>query len=136
MNLINCFRRLWHARQLAVSAAESPVKTEGTERMLQGLQQLCAIMPQGEAEVWLSDGQINLSLHWNPKVKAQSNASATMPGNAGEKQRNISQENACQTGGLYFLLNGWNNEVQYARYEEENTDTPSQAAEQQGNNGK
>ena len=136
MNLINCFRRLWHARQLAVSAAESPVKTEGTERMLQGLQQLCAIMPQGEAEVWLSDGQINLSLHWNPKVKAQSNASATMPGNAGEKQRNISQENACQTGGLYFLLNGWNNEVQYARYEEENTDTPSQTAEQQGNNGK
>ena len=135
MNLINCFRRLWHARQLAVSAAESPVKTEGTERMLQGLQQLCAIMPQGEAEVWLSDGQINLSLHWNPKVKAQSNASATMPGNAGEKQRNISQENTCQTGGLYFLLNGWNNEVQYARYEEENTDTPSQAAEQQGNNG-
>ena len=136
MNLINCFRRLWHARQLAVSAAESPVKTEGTERMLQGLQQLCAIMPQGEAEVWLSDGQINLSLHWNPKVKAQSNASATMPGNAGEKQRNISQENTCQTGGLYFLLNGWNNEVQYARYEEENTDTPSQTAEQQGNNGK
>ena len=135
MDLINCFRRLWHARQLAVSAAESLVKTEGTERMLQGLQQLCAIMPQGEAEVWLSDGQINLSLHWNPKVKAQSNASATMPGNAGEKQRNISQENACQTGGLYFLLNGWNNEVQYARYEEENTDTPSQAAEQQGNNG-
>ena len=136
MNLINCFRRLWHARQLAISAAESPVKTEGTERMLQGLQQLCAIMPQGEAEVWLSDGQINLSLHWNPKVKAQSNASATMPGNAGEKQRNISQENTCQTGGLYFLLNGWNNEVQYARYEEENTDTPSQTAEQQGNNGK
>ena len=136
MNLINCFRRLWHARQLAVSAAESPVKTVGTERMLQGLQQLCAIMPQGEAEVWLSDGQINLSLHWNPKVKAQSNASATMPGNAGEKQRNISQENTCQTGGLYFLLNGWNNEVQYARYEEENTDTPSQTAEQQGNNGK
>lgn len=136
MNLINCFRRLWHARQLAVSAAESPVKTEGTERMLQGLQQLCAIMPQGEAEVWLSDGQINFSLHWNPKVKAQSNASATMPGNAGEKQRNISQENACQTGGLYFLLNGWNNEVQYARYEEENTDAPSQTAEQQGNNGK
>ena len=134
MNLINCFRRLWHARQLAVSAAESPVKTEGTERMLQGLQQLCAIMPQGEAEVWLSDGQINLSLHWNPKVKAQSNASATMPGNAGEKQRNILQENACKTGGLYFLLNGWNNEVLYARYEEGNMDAPSQTAEQQGNN--
>lgn len=87
MNLINCFRRLWHARQLAVSAAESPVKTEGTNRMLQGLQQLCTTLLQGEAEVWLSDGQINLSLHWNPKVKTQGYEGATIPENAGEKQR-------------------------------------------------
>ena len=38
--------------------------------------------------------------------------------------------------GLYFLLNGRNNEVQYARYEEKNTDVSSQTAEKQGNNGK
>ena len=102
MDLINCFRRLWHARQLAVSAAEFPVKTEGTDRMLQGLQQLCAILPQGEAEVWLSNGQINLSLHWNPEVKTQGCKGATMPGNAEEKLRGKSQENACQTGGCIF----------------------------------
>ena len=131
MDLINCFRRLWHARQLAVSAAESPVKTEGTDRMLQGLQQLCAALPQGEAEVWLSDGRINLSLHWNPKVKTQGNAGATMLGDAGGKLRGRPQESVCQTAGLYFLLNGRNNEVQYARYEEENTGASLQTAEKQ-----
>ena len=129
MDLINCFRRLWHARQLAVSAAEFPVKTEGTDRMLQGLQQLCATLPQGEAEVWLSNGQINLSLHWNPEVKTKGCEGVTMPGNAGEKLREKSQENACQTGGLYFLLNGRNNEVQYARYDEENTDVTEEKRE-------
>lgn len=34
------------------------------------------------------------------------------------------------------MLNGWNNEVQYARYGEGTTDASSQIAEQQGNNGK
>ena len=53
-----------------------------------------------------------------------------------KKLRGKSQENACQTGGLYFLLNGRNNEVQYARYDEENSDVSSQTAELQGNNGK
>ena len=100
MDLINCFGRLWHARQLAVSAGESPVKTEGADRMLQGLQQLCAILPQGEAEVWLSNGQINLSLHWNPEVKTQGCKGATMPGNAEEKLRGKSQE--IEYNRLYF----------------------------------
>ncbi len=97
--------------------------------MLQGLQQLCATLPQGEAEVWLSNGQINLSLHWNPEVKTKGCEGVTMPGNAGEKLREKSQENACQTGGLYFLLNGRNNEVQYARYDEENTDVTEEKRE-------
>lgn len=34
-----------------------------------GLQQLCATLPQGEAEVWLGDGQVNIALHWNPEEK-------------------------------------------------------------------
>ena len=130
MDLINCFRRLWHARQLPVSAAESPVKAEGIDRMLQGLQQLCATLPQGEAEVWLRNGQINMALHWNPEVKTQGNAGIIMPENAGEK----SQGNARQTVGLYFLLNGRNNEVQYAEYEEKNTDDSPQISEKQVHN--
>lgn len=71
MNILSYFRRLWNARQLPASAAVSHSKTEGTDRMLLGLQQLCATLPQGEAEVWLGDGQVNIALHWIPEEKRQ-----------------------------------------------------------------
>ena len=106
MNILSYFRRLWNARQLPASAAVSHSKTEGTDRMLLGLQQLCATLPQGEAEVWLGDGQVNIALHWIPEEKRQ--------GHPGEK--------AQAAEGVYFLLNGQNKEVKYAEWKEEKTD--------------
>ena len=106
MNILSYFRRLWNARQLPASAAVFHSKTEGTDRMLLGLQQLCATLPQGEAEVWLGDGQVNIALHWNPEEKRQ--------GHPGEK--------AQAAEGVYFLLNGQNKEVKYAEWKEEKTD--------------
>lgn len=102
MNMFSYFWRLWQARQLAVSAATSS-KTAGTDRMLQGLQQLCATLPQGEAEVWLRHGQVTISLHWNPA----------------EKPQEIAGEKPQASAGLYFLLSGRNEEVKYAEFEEE-----------------
>ena len=106
MNILSYFRRLWNARQLPASAAVSLSKTEGTDRMLLSLQQLCATLPQGEAEVWLGDGQVNIALHWIPEEKRQ--------GHPGEK--------AQAAEGVYFLLNGQNKEVKYAEWKEEKTD--------------
>ena len=99
MDLINYFRRLWNARQLPVSAAESSTKAGNTECMLHSLQQICAALPQGEAEVWLRSGQLQISLHWNPETKTQGNTQGK--------------------NGMYFLLNGQNEEVKYAEYEDE-----------------
>ena len=64
---MNLFTKIWHfcsARQLPTSTAASLSKVGGTECILQNLQQLCATLPQGEAEVWLRAGQIHVSLHW------------------------------------------------------------------------
>lgn len=68
--------------------------------MLQGLQQLCATLPQGEAEVWLRHGQVTISLHWNPA----------------EKPQEIAGEKPQASAGLYFLLSGRNEEVKYAEF--------------------
>lgn len=44
------------------------------------------------------------------------------------------QENARLSFDLYFLLNGWDNEVQYAKYEEENIDDSPQISVNQISN--
>ena len=119
MNILSYFRRLWNARQLPASAAVSHSKTEGTDRMLKGLQQLCATLPQGEAEVWLRNGQVNISLHWIPEEKPQ--------GLPGEKSREKSQASA----GLYFWLNGQNEEVKYAELKEDKSAGSPQGVDNQ-----
>jgi len=95
MNAIAHFWHLWKARKLPTSALSS-TKVGNTERMLRSLQQICAALPQGEAEVWLHTGRLQISLLWNPEEKSQ------------------------ETSGIYFLLNGQNEKVKYAEYEEEN----------------
>ena len=93
MNFITSLWRLWNARQLPTSAAESQPEADVTDRMLSGIQRLCATLPQGEAEVWLRNGEITFSVKW-----ATDEDAATHIGN-----------------GFYFLLNGENEEVKVAK---------------------
>lgn len=110
MNIFSRLRRLWSARQLPASAAASHAKADVTARMLQNLQQLCATLPLGEAEVWLCAGQIQVSLNWNPE-----DDSLRTPQ---DSQLVARQEKTWEKSGLYFRLNGVNEEVQYAEYGE------------------
>lgn len=105
---MNLFTKIWRfcsARQLPTSTAASLSKVGGTECMLQNLQQLCATLPQGEAEVWLRAGQIHVSLHWQPKEKSQG-FSQVVTGNSAQ-----------DATGLYFVLNGQNQEVGVAEFD-------------------
>lgn len=107
---MNLFTKIWHfcsARQLPTSTAASLFKVGGTECILQNLQQLCATLPQGEAEVWLRAGQIHVSLHWQPKEKTQGFSKV------------VTGDSAQDATGLYFVLNGQNQEVGVAEFEVE-----------------
>ncbi|EJX05914.1 helicase [gut metagenome] len=97
MNLFTSLWRLWNAKQLPTSAAASQPETDVTDRMLSGIQRLCASLPQGEAEVWLRNGEITFSVKW-----AADEAAATNIGN-----------------GFYFLLNGQNEEVKVAELDQD-----------------
>ncbi len=107
---MNLFTKIWRfcsARQLPTSTAASLSKVGGTECILQNLQQLCATLPQGEAEVWLRAGQIHVSLHWQPKEKTKGFSKV------------VTGDSAQDATGLYFVLNGQNQEVGVAEFEVE-----------------
>ena len=89
MNLFTSLWRLWNARQLPTSAAAPQPEADVTDRLFPGIQRLCASLPQGEAEVWLRNGEITFSVKW-----AADEAALSGLGN-----------------GFCFLLNGQNNEV-------------------------
>ena len=99
MNLFNSLWRLWNARQLPTSAAASQPEVDVTDRMLTGIQRLCATLPQGEAEIWLRNGEITFSVKW-----AADDTTATTIGD-----------------GFYLLLNGQNEEVKVAKLATENS---------------
>lgn len=99
MNLFNSLWRLWNARQLPTSAAASQPEVDVTDRMLTGIQRLCATLPQGEAEIWLRNGEITFSVKWTADE-----ATATTIGD-----------------GFYLLLNGQNEEVKVAKLATENS---------------
>lgn len=120
MILLNCFRRLWHVGQLQSAAVKPAEKADSTTRMLQDLQHLCATLPQGEAEVWLQSGQVNITLHWNPAEKLQGTTLGKTQGKLPEKPQG--------PAGLYFLLNGQKEEVQVAEWNEEDV-LPAEAAQ-------
>ena len=101
MNLFTSLWRLWNARQLPTSAAAPQPEADVTDRLFPGIQRLCASLPQGEAEVWLRNGEITFSVKW-----AADEAALSGLGN-----------------GFCFLLNGQNNEVKVA----ELTEAPSDA---------
>ena len=99
MNLFNSLWRLWNARQLPTSAAASQPEVDVTDRMLTGIQRLCATLPQGEAEIWLRNGEITFSVKWTADE-----ATATTIDD-----------------GFYLLLNGQNEEVKVAKLATENS---------------
>ena len=111
MVIFDCFRHLWHVGQPQSAAVKPAEKADATTRMLQNLQHLCATLPQGEAEVCLQSGQVNISLHWHPEEKAQGTTLGKTQGKLLEKPQG--------PVGLYFLLNGQNEEVQVAEWNEE-----------------
>ena len=105
MHFISYFRHFWNARKPLATTVQSAEKNDATTCLLKNLQQLCAVLPQGEAEVWLQSGQVNVSLHWQPEEKT--------PGNTPDKTQG--------PAGLYFLLNGQNEKAQVAELNEEET---------------
>ncbi|EJX03041.1 helicase [gut metagenome] len=105
MNLFTSFWRLWHAKQLPTSAAASSSEADPNDRLFSGLQRLCASLPQGEAEVWLRNGEITFSVKWAADEAALSGLG----------------------DGFCFRLNGQNEEVKVAALTAAPTDqaTPS-----------
>ena len=89
MHFISYFRHFWNARKPLATTVRSAEKADAIPCLLKNLQQLCATLPQGEAEVWLQSGQVNVSLHWQLEEQTL------------EKLPEKSQGPA----GLYFLLN-------------------------------
>ena len=100
MNLFTSLWRLWNAKQLPTSAAVSQPESDKTDRMLTGIQRLCASLPQGEAEVWLRNGEITFSVKWATDETVISGL-----GN-----------------GFCFLLNGQSKEVKVAELAKEPSD--------------
>ena len=115
MNLFTSLWRLWNARQLPTSAAAPQPEADVTDRLFPGIQRLCSSLPQGEAEVWLRNGEITFSVKW-----AADEAALSGLGN-----------------GFCFLLNGQNNEVKVAELTEAPSDatvpTPTRSPEATGN---
>ena len=101
MNLFTSLWRLWNAKQLPTSAAVSQPESDKTDRMLTGIQRLCASLPQGEAEVWLRNGEITFSVKWATDETVISGL-----GN-----------------GFCFLLNGQSKEVKVAELAKDPSDT-------------
>ena len=100
MNLFTSLWRLWNAKQLPTSAAVSQPESDKTDRMLTGIQRLCASLPQGKAEVWLRNGEITFSVKWATDETVISGL-----GN-----------------GFCFLLNGQSKEVKVAELAKEPSD--------------
>ena len=107
MHFISYFRHFWNTRKPLATTVQSAEKADAIPCMLKNLQQLCAVLPRGEAEVWLQSGQVNVSLHWQPEEQT--------PGNMPDKLQG--------PAGLYFLLNGQNEKVQMAELEKETATT-------------
>lgn len=110
MNILTSFWNFLGAKQPVVPTAETAQKNDATVRMLTELKHLCATLPMGEVEVYLSQRQINIHLSWDPK----------------EEDMNADM----QEKGIVFLLNGQSDEVRYEEVKENNVSSPESSDNQ------
>ena len=105
--LISSFRHWFVQNHSVVEASQkasaSANDQTSTARMLTQLQQLCATLPQGQAEVLMHAGGVQMNLTWQPEEKVQGT-----PGR-----------------GFYFVLSGQSEEVEFCKVNLSQEESPS-----------